>query len=87
MWCGCACVGGVRFANVSVNAPYKIGLQGYGPNINLMRDPRFGRNCEVSAAAQLRGVVVVWCRVVGGSQAGGGVYSSVRNFELVVCTV
>jgi len=25
----------------------RIGLEGYGPNINLIRDPRFGRNCEL----------------------------------------
>eukprot|EP00727_Mastigamoeba_balamuthi_P010649 m51a1_g6206 hypothetical protein (850) ;mRNA; f:140331-144109 len=25
----------------------KIGLEGYGPNMNLVRDPRFGRNCEI----------------------------------------
>lgn len=29
-------------------APYaKISLQGYGPNINIIRDPRFGRNGEL----------------------------------------
>jgi hypothetical protein len=38
--------GGVRpFVN-GFN-PYRVGLTGYGPNINLMRDPRWGRNCEV----------------------------------------
>lgn len=25
----------------------KVGLEGYGPNINIVRDPRFGRNCEI----------------------------------------
>jgi beta-glucosidase-like glycosyl hydrolase len=24
-----------------------IGLEGYGPNMNIVRDPRFGRNCEI----------------------------------------
>jgi hypothetical protein len=92
--------GATRFANASSDAPYQIGLQGYGPNvsarscmwsffvfgslwagrrarcdgvglctsnvsaappapyahpmqINLMRDPRWGRNCEVSGSACL----------------------------------
>eukprot|EP00759_Apiculatamorpha_spiralis_P036763 PhF_6_TR37047/c0_g1_i2/m.54220/K15920/XYL4; beta-D-xylosidase 4 len=26
---------------------YFIGLSGYGPNINIVRDPRYGRNCEI----------------------------------------
>jgi beta-glucosidase-like glycosyl hydrolase len=31
-----------------VEAPYSlIGLTGYGPNINIERDPRFGRNSEL----------------------------------------
>ena len=24
-----------------------IGLSGFGPNVNVVRDPRFGRNCEI----------------------------------------
>ena len=28
-------------------SPNQIGLTGYGPNINIMRDPRWGRNSEV----------------------------------------
>jgi hypothetical protein len=39
-------VGGVRPFLNGPN-PYKVGPNGYGPNINLMRDPRWGRNCEV----------------------------------------
>eukprot|EP01061_Rhynchopus_euleeides_P033067 TRINITY_DN551_c0_g2_i1.p1 TRINITY_DN551_c0_g2~~TRINITY_DN551_c0_g2_i1.p1 ORF type:complete len:785 (+),score=247.55 TRINITY_DN551_c0_g2_i1:81-2435(+) len=32
---------------VWADQPNKVGLTGYGPNINIMRDPRWGRNSEV----------------------------------------
>jgi len=34
-------IGGSRFAPGN---SFKIGLTGFGPNINIVRDPRFGRN-------------------------------------------
>ena len=37
-------VGASRFAPGNT---FKIGLTGFGPNINIVRDPRFGRNSEL----------------------------------------
>jgi beta-glucosidase-like glycosyl hydrolase len=37
-------VGASRFAPGNA---FKIGLTGFGPNINIVRDPRFGRNSEL----------------------------------------
>ena len=34
-------IGASRFAPGN---SFKIGLTGFGPNINIVRDPRFGRN-------------------------------------------
>jgi hypothetical protein len=41
-------IGASRF---SPGNPFKIGLTGFGPNINIARDPRFGRNrCMLSSS-------------------------------------
>jgi beta-D-xylosidase 4 len=32
---------------IKLDEKIKCGLSGYGPNINILRDPRFGRNSEV----------------------------------------
>jgi beta-D-xylosidase 4 len=37
-------IGASRFAPGN---SFKIGLTGFGPNINIVRDPRFGRNSEL----------------------------------------
>ncbi len=32
----------------TIEVPYSlVGLNGFGPNINIIRDPRFGRNSEL----------------------------------------
>ena len=37
----------LRLAPHCVGPDIHIGLEGYGPNMNIVRDPRFGRNCEI----------------------------------------
>lgn len=45
-----------------VEAPYSfISLSGYGPNINIERDPRFGRNSELPGEGASGRPCLCWC--------------------------